>query len=55
MGNVGIFGVDDNRKAFDMFCPVNVDMKEFMEERLMTLLLGKYRDCVFCLRWSPFF
>ena len=55
LGTVGNFGVDDNRKAFHMFSPVNVSMKEFKEDRLMIPLLGKFRDCIFCLRWSQFF
>jgi hypothetical protein len=54
MGTVGNFGVDDKRKAFDMFCTLNVSMKEFKEDRLMTPLLGKYRTCIFSLRWSHF-
>jgi len=55
MGTVGNCGVDDKPKAFDMFCHVNISIKEFKEDRLMTPLLGKYRACIFCLRWSHFF
>jgi hypothetical protein len=55
VGTVGNFCVDDNHKAFDMFCPVNGNMKELKEDRLMTPLSGKYRDCIFCLHWSQFF
>ena len=54
MGTVGNFGVDDNHKAFDMFCPVNVSMKELTDDKLMTPAACKYRDCIFCLRWLQF-
>jgi len=50
MGTVGNFGVDDKRKTFDMLCPANVSMKEFKKVKLMTPLLEKYCDCIFCLR-----
>jgi hypothetical protein len=54
-GTVGNFVVDDKRKTFDMLRPANVSMKEFKEDKLMTPLLRKYCDCIFCVRWSQLF